>query len=143
MVTRRINGGLNGYADRLDCYARLALVTLGYAPDAVRAFQADNRLTVDGVAGPATRSSLHAALSRQGAPAAPVVDTALPALRRGDKGPAVATLQTLLNAAGQTIGVDRDFGDRTHDAVLSFQSGRRLLADGVVGRNTWAALIAA
>ena len=30
MVTRRINGGLNGYADRLARYTRAALVLLGF-----------------------------------------------------------------------------------------------------------------
>lgn len=140
MVTRRINGGLNGYADRLECYTRLTLVMLGYAPDAVRAWQSDNRLTVDGIAGPATRGSLHAALVRLGSSQPAKPDAAMPVLRRGAKGRDVATLQTLLNAAGATLGVDEDFGGRTHNAVLAFQHAQNLTADGIVGRNTWAAL---
>jgi len=135
MITRRINGGLNGYADRLECYTRLALVALGYPPDAVRAWQSDNRLTVDGIAGPATRALLHDALVRAGGslPATPSLGS-MPVLRRGAKGPDVATLQTLLNAAGASLKVDKDFGGQTHNAVIAFQRREHLTADGVVGR---------
>lgn len=62
MVTRRINGGLNGYADRLRYYDRACLVLLGYEPDAVRRFQDDAGLAVDGISGPKTRAAMHAAL---------------------------------------------------------------------------------
>ena len=65
MVTKTINGGLNGYADRLALYPRCALVLLGMEPDAVRAFQMKNGgLYVDGVSGPATRAAMHQALSK-------------------------------------------------------------------------------
>ena len=59
MVTRRINGGLNGFADRQRRYARIALVIAGYGPADVRPFQRDAGLTVDGIAGPITRGALH------------------------------------------------------------------------------------
>lgn len=59
MVTRRVNGGLNGYADRLDWYRRCALVLLGYGRDEVARFQRDHGLTADGICGPATRAALH------------------------------------------------------------------------------------
>jgi len=62
MITRRINGGINGMADRVDHYVRLALVVLGYAPDGVRQFQANAGIAVDGEAGPKTRAALHKAL---------------------------------------------------------------------------------
>lgn len=61
-LTRKINGGLNGYEDRLRYYTRAALVLLGYGPTDVRAFQRKAKLTVDGSAGPLTRSALHMAL---------------------------------------------------------------------------------
>lgn len=65
MVTRRINGGLNGYRDRLDYLARASLVLLDRDPDDVRGFQRDTRgLAVDGIAGPRTREALHQALRR-------------------------------------------------------------------------------
>lgn len=89
MVTRRINGGLNGYADRLVLYTRTALVLLGYGPTDVRRFQEVAKRdgtytgTVDGLDGPRTRSALHKTLVRlvpqsQRAPevsSAPVVST--------------------------------------------------------------------
>ena len=61
-LTRRINGGLNGYADRVDLYARAALLLTGYGSADVQAFQADHSLVVDGIVGPQTRAALHAAL---------------------------------------------------------------------------------
>lgn len=61
-ITRKINGGKNGLADRMDRYGRVALVLLGYRPDNVRQFQADHRLEVDGDVGPKTRAALHLAL---------------------------------------------------------------------------------
>ncbi|MGR3593117.1 MAG: peptidoglycan-binding protein [Limimaricola soesokkakensis] len=64
MVTRRINGGLNGYQDRLRWYTRAGLVLLGHPPDAVREFQRASSLTIDGIAGPRTRGALHEALRR-------------------------------------------------------------------------------
>ena len=65
MITRRINGGLNGYADRLDYYTRLGLVVLGYGPEDVLAFQKDAKAAavyagnIDGDDGPQTRSAIH------------------------------------------------------------------------------------
>ncbi|KRB51780.1 chitinase [Rhizobium sp. Root708] len=61
-ITKRINGGINGLADRIDHYVRLSLVVLGYKADGVRQFQANAGLDVDGDAGPKTRSALHKAL---------------------------------------------------------------------------------
>ena len=65
MITRRINGGLNGYADRLELYSRLGLVVLGFGPADILAFQKsakaalkyDGRL--DGDDGPKTRAAIH------------------------------------------------------------------------------------
>lgn len=78
MVTRRINGGLNGYRDRLRWLVRFSLVMLGYRRDDVRAFQVDAGLLSDGVPGPRTRAALHKALSMGSGieiSAAPVVET--------------------------------------------------------------------
>lgn len=76
MITRRVNGGLNGYADRLNYYDRAALVMLGYGPTDIRQFQTDSGVAVDGISGPKTRAALHAALVKlsgaQGTKTAPV-----------------------------------------------------------------------
>lgn len=69
MITRRINGGLNGYADRLELYDRAALVLLGYEPEEIRSFQVSAKQKgfydgeIDGESGPKTRSALHLALA--------------------------------------------------------------------------------
>lgn len=68
MVTRRVNGGLNGYADRLRWYDKAALAMLGH-PD-VATFQKAAGIKVDGVSGPVTRAALHQALSRLPGPSA-------------------------------------------------------------------------
>ena len=56
-------------------------------------------------------------------------------LKLGSKGPGVVTLQEFLK-----ITADGDFGPKTEAAVKSWQKAHGLLADGIVGRNTWAAM---
>jgi peptidoglycan L-alanyl-D-glutamate endopeptidase CwlK len=63
------------------------------------------------------------------------------ALRRGDTGPAVRALQRKLQQAGFSPGlIDGEFGGGTEAAVLAFQRSAGLLADGIVGKDTAAAL---
>ena len=64
MVTRRINGGLNGYEDRCRRYTRIGLLALGYIPSSVTKFQADHGLKVDSIAGPRTRAKIHEMLTK-------------------------------------------------------------------------------
>ena len=64
-----------------------------------------------------------------------------PLLRRGDEGFNVRILQYLLRAQQQQVGVDGQFGPQTEGAVRNFQSARHLGVDGVVGDQTWSALI--
>ena len=61
-------------------------------------------------------------------------------LRRGDAGPAVASLQYALRRAGQAIGVDGGFGSATQRALSAFQRANGLIADGIAGPRSWAAL---
>ncbi|MFC4639104.1 peptidoglycan-binding domain-containing protein [Deinococcus hohokamensis] len=62
-------------------------------------------------------------------------------LRQGDSGRDVFTLQYLLREAGQTLSIDGSFGPGTDTATRNFQAARGLTVDGIVGGNTWEALI--
>lgn len=65
MITRRINGGLNGFADRLDYYTRLGLVVLGFKVNDIIGLQNAAQKTgyykgkLDGLDGPQTRAAIH------------------------------------------------------------------------------------
>lgn len=53
-------------------------------------------------------------------------------LRFGDWLPTVATVQKVVGA-----GIDGQFGSETHGKVQSWQGRKGLMADGVVGRDSW------
>ena len=94
---------------------------------AVRAFQTERRLAVDGMVGPETWRTMVDAGFRLG-------DRQLyhrmPMLHGDD----VAELQRSLNAIGFDAGdVDGIFGPDTLRALLDFQHNRRLAEDGIVG----------
>jgi hypothetical protein len=57
-------------------------------------------------------------------------------LKEGSKGPDVRKLQQLLK-----INKDGIFGPATKKAVIRFQLGRNLSADGIVGNDTWTLLL--
>lgn len=61
-------------------------------------------------------------------------------LRKNDRGPEVRVLQEKLTAAGYPLPATGFFGTKTDTAVRNFQRKKRMLADGVVGPNTWLAL---
>ncbi|MDH3973136.1 MAG: N-acetylmuramidase family protein [Deltaproteobacteria bacterium] len=61
-------------------------------------------------------------------------------LRKGSRGEEVKTLQQLLVKHGYNIDTDGIFGSGTEKAVRSFQAKNGLDADGLAGKNTWAAL---
>jgi putative chitinase len=62
-------------------------------------------------------------------------------LRRGDKGAAVKRLQRILKKKGFEPGkLDGDFGGGTEAALMAFQRSEGLLADGVAGPRSLAAL---
>ena len=64
-------------------------------------------------------------------------------VHNGDSGAGVRAIQTALNAQGFKVTVDGDFGDKTEQAVKSFQAKNDLKQDGVVGPLTWKKLKAA
>lgn len=64
-------------------------------------------------------------------------------LRKGSTGTQVEVLQWLLNQQSYAAGkVDGIFGANTLTAVKSFQKANGLTVDGIVGKNTWAKLLA-
>ena len=68
----------------------------------------------------------------------------LPEIRRGDSGQYVKDAQGLLEAHGCTVGwygIDGDFGAGTEQAVRNFQTAYRLVVDGIIGPETWKALL--
>lgn len=97
MVTRRINGGLNGYADRLQLYDRTALHFLGFHTGDVSGFQrATPGLTVDGVSGPRTRAAMHKALVAL--PPIPVADDPIPPVKVLTADELLANIAASINA---------------------------------------------
>ena len=63
-------------------------------------------------------------------------------LKKGSKGQPVKVVQGLLGNKGfYRYKVDGDFGRLTHKAVVEFQKRRLLYVDGIVGPNTWKALL--
>ena len=64
-------------------------------------------------------------------------DYEMPLIKRGDKGKAVKILQIILG----DLAVDGSFGPATQAATIAFQKKHNLEADGVVGKETWKALI--
>lgn len=67
-----------------------------------------------------------------------------PTCKRGAKGNITRLMQQRLISLGYGCGdkgADGDFGSKTEAAVRAFQSDRGLTVDGVVGQNTWKALL--
>ena len=67
-------------------------------------------------------------------------------LREGDRGREVVDLQTKLQSLGSELGnrsIDGVFGPVTKAAVKAFQQDVGLLADGLMGQNTWDGLVEA
>lgn len=90
---------------------------------AVKSFQTSQSLTSDGVVGAATWEAL------------------ILTVRRGDTNEAVKAVQSQLVSKGYSMTIDGNFGAGTETAVKSFQTSQNLTADGIVGKNTWNALV--
>lgn len=73
---------------------------------------------------------------RPPAPLPPAPGTPRPTLRKGDKGPHVGRLQSLLGG----LKVDDDFGTATETRLRAWQRDHGLTADGIAGQKTWTSL---
>lgn len=62
-------------------------------------------------------------------------------MHNGDIGSNVTQLQRLLNTAGFKIAADGWFGESTEQALIAFQRRTGLVADGIAGPKTLAALV--
>ncbi len=112
---------LNSYGNNLTVDGIFGNSTL----NAVKHFQQQNGLKVDGIVGPKTWTKL--VQGKQ--------------LSSGMKGDAVRAAQFLLSKKyGYGLAVDGIFGPDTKDTVKSFQKSKGLQVDGIVGPQTWQAL---
>ena len=94
---------------------------------AVVDFQTANGLSPDGFVGPLTWSALVRGVT----------------IEEGQSGEAVRAAQHLLkHKFGYLIVVDGTFGPETAEAVKGFQASINLTPDGLVGPQTWQALLA-
>src|SRR4051812_2752381 len=64
-----------------------------------------------------------------------------PVLQNGQRDHPVPTLQYLLRARGHDVRVDGAFGPQTDAAVRAFQESKGLGVTGIVGPETWMALV--
>lgn len=91
---------------------------------AVRAFQSDHGLSIDGIVGPGTWAAL------------------VVLLRQGDSGSAVRALQVELNKKRRiSLAVNGTFDAATASAVRTFQQHAGIGVDGVAGPITWRNLV--
>lgn len=92
----------------------------------IRGVQKAVGVSVDGIVGSKTRA-------------------ALPTLKKGSKGTVVKLVQrALIDLYGYKLpkyGADGDYGAETLAAVKEYQKANKLTADGIIGKNTWAALL--
>jgi putative chitinase len=134
-ATHAINGGENGLADR---QARFEKWEKALTPELMEKLSAGD---------------LGRPMSQQTNERSPAVAAAQPGkndsdgvLRHGEKNESIRQLQDTLNnfgyrdKDGRALREDGGFGDRTKEAVQSYQQAHGLRADGVVGPQTLEAL---
>ena len=103
---------------------------------AVKKFQKAKGITQDGVAGTTTLNAIAKALGGSSGSG-----TTTGSLRRGDKGPAVLELQTMLKKLNYYYAdLTGSFGSKTEQAVRKFQDDQNLTVDGIAGLKTIATL---
>ena len=109
--------------------------------EAVRDFQSDRGLTSDGYFGRRSLEALEALIGGHLDPdncGGGSSSGGSSALRKGDSGAEVTTLQNRLTSLLYYCGTpDGEFGENTYLAVKYFQERNGLSVDGIVGTNTW------
>lgn len=99
----------------------------GYITEAaVKEFQRQRGLRIDGIVGPKTRAALKISLQ----PGSRL-------LRLGQTGADVCELQGLLQVCGHPIQRNGIFNRETKQAVIAFQQAHKLKPDGIVDSVTW------
>lgn len=114
--------------------------------DATRRFQHLFAMSADGQLGQLSWNKIVDVKNSVNARSVPGVLYPYPGatLRRGSSGDAVRFVQSELNKTDNAgLTVDGQFGARTESAVTAFQRRSGLKADGVVGSQTWSALMTA
>ncbi|MBC3840163.1 peptidoglycan-binding protein [Streptacidiphilus sp. 4-A2] len=107
---------------------------------AVRTFQSEAGIAVDGQVGPLTKGQLYITSTSAPDPI-DLRSTQCPAnITAGEHDGCVTALQALLDQQGAHLAVDGDFGADTLAAVQAFQSAHGLGVDGQVGPQTKATL---
>ncbi|GEK57733.1 hypothetical protein CHL76_01380 [Marinococcus halophilus] len=107
---------------------------------AVKAFQREHNLYVDGVAGPKTLAKLRDVMKNPPADDASSADSDSGVLKNGVTSPAAQAMKADLYTLGYLDIADPNerFGPQTEAAVKAFQRDQGLVVDGVAGPNTLA-----
>ena len=110
-VTRRINGGLNGFEDRKKYLERAKRVLKGI--DFSKKPESKPELI------PTSNSTINVVVAK-----------------RGEQSNYIRDIQEMLNRKGAKLTLDGDFGSRTEQAVKEFQMWAKLPATGMVDTDT-------
>lgn len=104
---------------------------------AVKRFQKDNSLSVDGIVGQNTWAKLIKSNIKETSKLSRILMYTSPMMLGED----VRSIQSRLNTLGFNAGSeDGIFGRATEAAIKEFQKSRKLVDDGIVGENTWNSL---